>query len=354
MQPKERAMKIVRRASDEITSDEEQFKGLFFAIVGAVPRAARKELSGEPPSDRLTKSREQFRERLADEASQRARRVQALVGACAMGAVVTALAIAGGWLFRHRDGISSPALEVVVSEGTAAQLNGQNRAEFTQKAQARILASGELETAPDSKANVRAADGLQIELEGQTRILLDRLQGRSRELRLLRGAIRCAVPHQSASQPFQVVTSDVTIVDLGTVFTVSSEGPSRPTRITVLEGEVMVRHASGETRVRAPGSWSSPTTAFEAPPAPAGGETAGIGSGAGSSLAARPSSRPPRSEVTLEEEAQLLRQGLAAERLGQLSEASSLLSLLLRKYPSSSLAPDARAALQRVEARAHP
>jgi ferric-dicitrate binding protein FerR (iron transport regulator) len=347
-------MKIVTQASNEKNSDHEQFERLFSSIVGAVPRGLRKELCGELATDRLTKSREQFRERLARETNRRAPRVQAFVGACAMGAVVTALAIAGGWLFRHRGGLSNPALEVVVSEGTAAQLDRGNRAEFTEKVKVRILASGELETAPDSKANIRAADGLQIELGGQTRVALERLQAKSRQLRLLRGVIRCAVPHDSASQPFQVLTPDVTIIDLGTVFTVSLEGPTRPTRVTVLEGEVMVRHASGETRVRAPGSWSSPMTAFEAPETAASSETAPIASGAASSPGGRPSPRPPRSDVTLEEEAQLLRQGLAAERLGHLVEASSVLSLLLRKYPSSSLAPDARAALQRVEARAHP
>lgn len=347
-------MKIITRASNEEKSDTERFGRLFSSIIGAAPRSVRKELSGEPPSDRVTTLREQFRERLAREANRRAPLVPAFVGAWVIGAVVTALAIAGGWLFRHRGAVSNPALEVLVSEGTAAQVNGGNRAEFTEKAQARILASGELETSPDSKANIRAADGLQIELEGQTRVALDRLQAKSRELRLLRGAIRCAVPHESASLPFQVLTPDVTIVDLGTVFTVSIEGPARPTRVTVLEGEVMVRHASGETRVRAPGSWSSPMTAFEAPPTAASSKPAPMVSGAASSPGGRPSPRPPRSDVTLEEEAQLLRQGLAAERLGHLSEASSVLSLLLRKYPSSALAPDARAALQRVEARAHP
>jgi hypothetical protein len=347
-------MKLVMRASKEKKSDHEQFERLFASIVDAVPRGLRKELCGELPAFRLTKSREQFRERLARETHRPARGVQALMGACAMGAIVTALVIAGGWLFRHRSGLSSPPLEVVVSEGTAAQLDGEKRAEFTERVQARVLASGELETAPDSKANIRAADGLQIELEGQTRVALDRLQSKSRELRLLRGAIRCAVPHDSASQPFQVLTPDVTIVDLGTVFTVSIEGPTRPTRVTVLEGEVLVRHASGETRVRAPGSWSSPMTVLEAPPTLASSEAAPIASGAASSPGAKPSPRAPRRDVTLEEEAQLLRKGLAAERQGHLSEASSVLTLLLRKYPSSSLAREARAALQRVEARAHP
>ncbi len=129
-------MKIVTQASNEKNSDHEQFERLFSSIVGAVPRGLRKELCGELSTDRLTKSREQFRERLAREANRRPPDVQAFGGACAMGAVLMALAIAGGWLFRHRGALSNPALEVVVSEGTAAQLDGGNRAEFTEKAQA--------------------------------------------------------------------------------------------------------------------------------------------------------------------------------------------------------------------------
>jgi TolA-binding protein len=130
------------------------------------------------------------------------------------------------------------------------------------------------------------------------------------------------------------------------VFTVSIEGPDHATHVTVQEGEVMVRHSAGESRVRAPGSWSSSVNAITPEPSAAEPEPA----------SPAPKPRPsrgdvPRGDNTLSAEAQLLRQGLAAERQGQFSEARSVLSTLLRKYPSSSLAPDARAALERVEAR---
>jgi hypothetical protein len=248
----------------------------------------------------------------------------------------------GGFLALERGAGSNAALEVVVSEG------GKN-------SHAQIPASGELQTTEGSKANIRAADGLEIELEAGTRVGLDELHAKSRRLKLLRGAIRCAVPHQSASEPFWVLTPDATIVDLGTVFTVSIEGPDHATRVTVQEGEVMVRHSAGESRVRAPGSWSSAVNAItpepsavEPEPAPTTPPRPAPSLGA----SARPSRVDgPRSDNTLNEEAQLLRQGLAAERRGRFSEARSALSTLLHKYPSSSLAPDARAALERVEAR---
>src|SRR5262249_22177896 len=154
------------------------------------------------------------------------------------------------------------------------------------------------------------------------------------------------VPHQVHSQPFQVLTPDVTITDLGTVFTVSVEGPTHATRVTVQEGEVMVRHAAGESRVRAPGSWSSTVAVTVPAQTPAGPESSSTPSGSARSSGPASLPRPPRSDDTLNEEAQLLRQGLAAERLGHFSEARASLSTLLRKYPHSSLGPDARAALE--------
>src|SRR5947207_1805677 len=186
--------------------------------------------------------------------SERRERRRKLVGSWAAAAAV--LLVAGGWLSLQRGGRSDAALEVVVSEGSATRMNAGNQAAIVEKGQTRIAASGELETATDSKASVRAADGLEIELGGQTHVVLDRMQLKSRELKLVTGSIRCAVPHQVHSEPFQVLTPDVTITDLGTVFTVTVD-PTHATLVTVQEGEVMVRHAAGQSRVRAPGSWSS-------------------------------------------------------------------------------------------------
>jgi len=306
------------------------------------------------PSYRVDRGRVLSRIEKARHSEQRQHRRRRLASWAAAAALVVA---AGGWHFL-RGSDSNGALDIVVAEGSATQVSAGSQSAIAEKSHTRIVATGELETAEDSKANIRAADGLEIELGGRTRVALDQLQAKSRRLRLLRGAIRCAVPHRSASSPFEVLTPDVTITDLGTVFTVDVEGQARTTRVTVEEGEVIVQHASGTTRVKGPGSWSSPT-APPPPPTTATLESPPIASGISSSAAATPSMHPLRGDVrrreaTLEEEAQLLRQGLAAERQSHFSEATSALSLLLRKYPNSSLAPDARAALQRVEARAHP
>ncbi len=268
------------------------------------------------------------------------------LGYAVLAAAGVALVLAGPRVWSR--GSSAP-LELMVSEGSATQSDGETRAKVATNAQ--IAASGELETAAVSHASLRTADGLRIELESQTRVALGELRSSSSELRLLGGVVRCSVPRRSAAHAFRVVTPDVTVVDLGTVFTVSIEGPNRATRVSVEEGEVMVRHGGVETRVQAPASWSS------APSSPSDGPeltAAASGSPTLSNAAPLPSARPRLGttlpEATLEQEAQLLRLGLAAERQGRAADASDALTQLLQKYPRSPLAPDARAALSRVEA----
>jgi TolA-binding protein len=116
---------------------------------------------------------------------------------------------------------------------------------------------------------------------------------------------------------------------------------------------VLVRFAAGQVRVQAPGSWSSAevpaqTVASALPPEPALSAPAPVASTPTPKAVHAAGNAMPA--ATLAQEAQLLRQGLAAERQGHSAEAVSALSELLQKYPHSPLAPDARAALTRVEA----
>jgi hypothetical protein len=270
-------------------------------------------------------------------------------------AAAAVLLLSGGGLLSRVYGGAKSGLEVAIARGSATQWNGSKKAEIGKLAPALVPATGELETAASSEANVRTPEGVAIDLGAQTRVALGELQTKDRRLKLLRGAVRCAVPHQSAPERFQVVTPDATIIDIGTVFTVSLEGSDHATRVTVQEGEVLVRSAAGETHVKAPGSWSSAVTAPAQAPSIAAPEPQAPEAKPEPSPSAAPSPKPSHAaalpNATLDDEAQLLRQGLTAERQGRFSDARAALSTLLRKYPKSSVAPDARAALGRVEAR---
>ena len=266
------------------------------------------------------------------------------------------IVVLGGALWHYRQAATPSAeLEIEVTEGSATELHGNVRAQLLPKQATRLAAPNELETAADSQAKVGTADGLQIELRSQTRVALGELQAPHGQLELLRGAVRCSVPHRAKERAFQVVTPDVTVLDLGTVFTVSIDDVAHVTRVSVEEGEVQVQHAAGQTRVRAPNSWSS------APPAPSA-ESPGNAASSASPSDAPSSTKTPSTAArvtsskasTLAQEAQLLRQGLAAERQGRAAEAITSLNQLITSYPHSPLVPDARAALARVQARTSP
>jgi hypothetical protein len=257
---------------------------------------------------------------------------------------------------------SDSSLEVVVSEGSATQVRGEIRAEVVTGRSTQLAAAGDLETAPDSKARVRTVDGLQIELGSQTRVALGELRSSARQVTLVGGSIRCSVPHRASPRAFQVIAPDITVVDLGTVFTVNVDRVNHATTVSVEEGEVVVHSPSGEARVEAPNTWSSASSPAPVPTPPPAATPAAVAPAApkaalspGARRAAPPAPAPAKGKAapreTLDEEARLLRQGLAAERQGRFPDAISGLTTLVVKYPDSPLAPDARAALDRIGAR---
>jgi hypothetical protein len=279
------------------------------------------------------------------------------LGYVAVSAAAALMLVLSARLWQRGDGSRSAAyVEVLVSEGSATHLLASNHSDVAPNKTMQLEAAGQLETAADSKARVSTADGVKIELRGKTRVALGGLRQRSGQVNLLGGAIRCTVPHRTAAQAFEVRTPDATVIDLGTVFSVSLGGPNQGTLVTVEEGEVLVRHAHGETRVAAPRTWSSvaaaadPSTSATAPDiAPSPIDSSASPSSRSESPAATMATHGPTPRATLAQEAQLLRQGLAAERQGRASEAISALTELVTKYPNSPLAPDARAALSRVK-----
>ena len=243
-----------------------------------------------------------------------------------------ALAAWGGthWL-RAGEQAGLPGVEVVVMRGQVTPLS----------------ADGVLETSSGAEARIKAR-GLELDLLENTKVSLKELgaSASSSAVRLDRGRVRCVIPHRPGRE-FAVVTADARVVDVGTIFSVSVQ-PSptgNKTLVQVEEGEVIVHHVGGQSRVTAAQSWSS-----RAPePAPAASPPAS----ADELPPAEPSrpTPPRRPRETLETETQLLRNALASERKGDLPAARKALESLVARYPESPLAPDAQAALSRVKRR---
>lgn len=92
----------------------------------------------------------------------------------------------------------------------------------------------EVATGPGEQRSVQLADGSRIDLNGSTKILLDREQPRL--ARLDQGEALFTVVHQETA-PFQVIAGDNLIYDVGTVFNVVNAGSE--VRVAVAEGEVI-------------------------------------------------------------------------------------------------------------------
>ena len=190
----------------------------------------------------------------------------------------------------------------------------------------------------------RGARALRLASGESAHVGVSELEGRGASVRLFAGMVRCRVPQLAPNDIFSVVTRDVHVEVRGAVFIVETSGDGIIS-VRVDEGVAVVRQAATEVTLTAPQSWTNqrpaePPRAATPTPPPA-------------------SSAPPRkvgtsmavSRGTLDEETRLLRSGLAAERNGDLKDATASLVRLLARFPQSPLAPDARAALARVRSR---
>jgi len=91
-----------------------------------------------------------------------------------------------------------------------------------------------IETGPGQRHSVTLTDGTSIDMNGGTKVVLDRNSPRVATLE--RGEAVFHVVHH-ADQPFEVHSGSVTLRDVGTVFNVVRTGPKL--RVAVAEGAVM-------------------------------------------------------------------------------------------------------------------
>ena len=211
---------------------------------------------------------------------------------------------------------------------------------------------GEIESAADGSAELVTSAGLALNLGSATRLSLSGLVGARapNQVELRQGLLTCSVPHLHEGQRFSVQTPDARVVVHGTVFSVrvdSNRTHGSQTCVEVTDGVVIVQHAGSETALNAGDRWgcgskASGTAAGDPVPAPPA--VAGI-----SERHAVPrSSARPVERSTLGEESRLLQEALAAERVGQRDRAQILINQLLRRYPNSPLASEARRASSRT------
>jgi ferric-dicitrate binding protein FerR (iron transport regulator) len=241
----------------------------------------------------------------------------------------------------------------VALRGTVTGVQGSKTSGLTIGRATSLGPDGTLETSQSAEARIKTSGGLEIALLENTRVSLGELgaAASSSAVRLERGRVRCVIPHQPG-RTFSVLTSAARVVDIGTIFSVSVE-PSEAGSKTVVhveEGEVLVQFAGGQRRLTAAQSWSS--AAEPSPPA-----VAAVPAPEALPQEPTPTAQGPRREVgkrrleTLEAETKLLRSGLASEQKGDFQAAAVAFQTLVKRYPDSQLAVDAKAALLRVKGR---
>ncbi len=225
-----------------------------------------------------------------------------------------------------------------------------------------ISASGRLETRED--AALTTADGVLVELAGNTSVGLDQLNQRSGwRLQLRRGHVACEVPKLGEHKTFSVVTNDAEVIVHGTRFSVTSDATA--TCVRVAEGRVEVRTDTSATFLTPGQHWGCDApdadravTSQSSPPTPTGAaaseqqtlEAVSVdkaGQGRRSTGKSR-SVATAATSSTLALETDLVGRALAAERRGEFTSAKALYALFLARYPSSPMAPEARRGLQRV------
>lgn len=166
-------------------------------------------------------------------------------------------------------------------------------------------------------------------------------------IRLSRGSVTLNVPKLGLRRSLSVVTEHATVVVHGTIFTVMVDTvPSlgQRTRVTVQEGEVSVWSGRQERRLSAGREWSSddnsPVTETAPSTDPARDETERPDAGADDTSKRGASAK--HSTSNLARQNQLFESAQAARRAGQHQLALRRFSELMRVYPNSEQAHNAR------------
>lgn len=208
------------------------------------------------------------------------------------------------------------------------------------------LPTGTLELRSNSAVpRLRTSQGVELTLSPRARLRVRNARAdEGAELRLLDGEVTCAVPKLGATRQFAIDAPGARVIVHGTRFSVRATAGKTCVRVT--EGLVAVHPEASDAPVRrlGPGEqWGCEVESARAQPVRA------------PKPRVRPSRAPELEEPseaepagTLDAENRLLAEALSAERKRDRARAQRLFAELLRKHPSSPLAIDAAAGLQRT------
>lgn len=212
-------------------------------------------------------------------------------------------------------------------------------------ADGRQLAEGShLVTPPNGQATLAFSTGTSVVLGEGTDLTING-DGAMQQLHLGGGWVGLHVAKLGAGQRFLVTTADSEVEVRGTQFRVSITPPDpacgggTPTRVSVTEGVVTVRHAGAESRVAAGEQW--PAGCSDATVRTAQSWTASASAKSTTTIA-------PSLASTLAERNDLWEQILGAKQQGNPSLAMAMCDRFVAKYPIGPLSEDARVERMRL------
>jgi len=233
---------------------------------------------------------------------------------------------------------------------SAAQLNQPSKSEPTERA---IALGSEVKTDAGSTVQLKTALGAKISVAGSSELRLagGDASGVIERVELAKGSIQVKVPKLGAQRQFRVSTPDTLVIVHGTEFkvTVQTDASGRPnTVVEVTSGRVEVRRKQAVEFLNAGAAWSSGEGAADV----AAGTKASTERGeAEVRELAKAASTPARQAASDRAEAPrsnlaqanaLLASALEASRKGNDKLALARLDELLRRYPDSPVADNAR------------
>lgn len=202
-----------------------------------------------------------------------------------------------------------------------------------------VKTGAEVKTKPGSTLELKTALGAQLSVAGSSelRLAASEASGSIERVDLALGSISVKVPKLGPQRQFRVSTPDTLVIVHGTEFSVTVRKDAAGRANTVVEvtsGRVEVRKKHAVEFLGAGAAWSSGESAAveasDSKPAPASAQPAPAVAPAG----------PPRG--TLAQANALLSSALEASRQGNDTLALARLDDLLRRYPASPVADNAR------------
>lgn len=206
-------------------------------------------------------------------------------------------------------------------------------------------------TLAGASLSIETLIGVHVALEPSSTLLLSDAApaAKSSEVTLTEGRIDVKVPKLGQGRQFSVLTPNATITVHGTAFTVTvrrAESQTSRTCVELREGVISVDSEGRVERLIAPARFGCDKTPVSSVATQAEPTTTTTTTEIAPPPAVNTDTARPR--YTLAQETRLLQTALGAERRKDFATAEKSLRSLLSTYPNSVVAPEARAALERI------